>query len=436
MIALGPATLVELRPARVRRGTLLVEGAAIAAVLPDGEQPPAGVARIDCAGALVMPGLVCAHTHLYSALARGMPPPEVAPQNFPEILERVWWRLDRALDDEAVEVSALVGAAGAARAGVTTLFDHHASPSAIDGALDRVALGVQQVGLRAVLCYEVTDRNGADGARAGIKENERFLVSLGRRAGDDLRPLLRGMVGVHAGFTVGHDTAVQLADLAQRRRAGIHIHVAEDACDARHLVPAREASIVEWLESYRLLGPRALLAHCVHVDEAGAERIAESGAHVAHNPRSNMNNAVGYARPSRFGARLVLGTDGIGADMLAEAQAAFFAARAAGHAFDPLGALAASASLAASAFEAGIGRLEPGCPADLAVFAYDPPTPLDESNLFGHLIFGLTSAHLRDLFVAGREVVRDRRLTTIDEQALAARARQVAARLWRRMKEL
>jgi putative selenium metabolism protein SsnA len=434
VIALCGATLCELKPARVRRATLILDGAAIAEVR-DGEPPP-GAERIDCAGALVLPGLVCGHTHLYSALARGMPPPEVAPANFTEILERVWWRLDRALDDEAVEVSALWGAVEAARAGVTTVVDHHASPAAIDGSLDRVGGALERVGLRGILCYEVTDRGGADGARAGIRESERFLQSLGRRPGDALRPLLRGMVGAHAGFTLGHDSAVQLADLAQRRRAGIHIHVAEDACDARHLLPGREGSIVDWLDAYRLLGPRALLAHCVHVDDEGAARIVAAGAHVAHNPRSNMNNAVGYARPARFGAKLVLGTDGIGADVLAEAQAGFFAARAHGAPFDPLAALAAAQSFAAAAFDAGIGRLEAGCPADLAVFGYRPPTPLDAGNLFGHLVFGLSTAHLTDLFVAGKPVMRARVLLNVDEEALAAKARDVAARLWKRMAAL
>jgi putative selenium metabolism protein SsnA len=429
MLALTGATLIELKPRRVRRADLLVDGALIAQI--GGALPP-GTPTLDAAGAVVMPGFVCAHTHLYSALARGMPPPSVAPASFVEILERVWWRLDRALDAEAIEVSALVGAAGAARAGATTLIDHHASPSLIDGSLDLVGGALSQVGLRGALCYEVSDRGGVDEAKAGVAENDR-LLSLLARAPEE-RPLLRGLVGAHAGFTLGHATTVALADVAIRHDAGVHIHVAEDAVDARHVVPAREASIVDWLDQYRLLGPRSLLAHCVHVDDAGAERIAAAGAFVAHNPRSNMNNAVGYARPGRFGDRLVLGTDGIGADMLAEAQAAFLAARDHGHLFDPLPALARAQSLAAALFDTGLGRLEPGCPADLVVLDYDPPTPLDESNLFGHLLFGMSSANVRDVIVAGREVLRDRRLRTVDEPALHARARAVAARLWERMR--
>ncbi len=444
MLALTGGTVVELRPRRVRRADLVLDGDLIHAV---GADLPPSAHRLDCTGAIILPGLVCAHTHLYSALARGMPPPSLPPENFVQILERVWWKLDRALDEEAIEVSALVGAVEAARAGVATLFDHHASPSVIDGSLDLVAGAVERVGLRGVFCYEVSDRGGPDEARAGLHENDRFLrglsalvhsdPSLRTSAGAPVarrhRPLVRGMVGAHAGFTLGHETAVALADLAVRRDAGVHIHVAEDAADATHVVPAREASIVEWLDAYRLLGPRSLLAHCVHVDDAGAARIAAARAHVAHNPRSNLNNAVGYARPARFGEQLVLGTDGIGADMFAEAQAAFLAARDHGHAFDPLAALGRNWSLAASAFDAGLGRIEPGCPADLVVLAYDPPTPLDETNLFGHLLFGPGASSVRDLLVAGKLVVRDRRVLTVDEPELAARARAVAARLWQRM---
>ncbi|HEY1584751.1 MAG TPA: amidohydrolase family protein, partial [Polyangia bacterium] len=263
---------------------------------------------------LTLPGFVCAHTHLYSSLARGMPAPKEAPRNFVEILERVWWRLDRALDAEAVEISALIGAVEAAKAGCTTLVDHHASPgrggSAVDGSLDLVAAAVAEVGLRAVVCYEVSDRNGAAEARAGIRENERFLERVRREP----PRLVRAMVGAHAAFTLSDETAEALAEVAQRHRASVHIHVAEDLVDARK----EGGSTVAWLQARGLLDERALLAHCIHVDEADVARIRDAGASVVHNPRSNANNAVGYAHPSRFGGRLLLGTDGIGADMRAE----------------------------------------------------------------------------------------------------------------------
>ncbi|MCU1279621.1 MAG: amidohydrolase, partial [bacterium] len=244
---------------------------------------------------LTLPGFVCAHTHLYSSLARGMPAPPEAPRNFTEILERVWWRLDRALDAEAVELSALVGAVEAAKVGCTTLVDHHASPGrngvAVEGSLDLVAGAIAKVGLRGVVCYEVTDRNGADEARAGIRENERFL----ERVRHEPPRLIRAMVGAHAAFTLSDGTAEALADVARRHRAGVHIHVAEDAVDR----DKDGRSTVSWLQARGLLDERTLLAHCVHVDDADVARIRDTGATVVHNPRSNANNAVGYARPSR-----------------------------------------------------------------------------------------------------------------------------------------
>jgi putative selenium metabolism protein SsnA len=422
VIALRDATIVELSPARVRRGTLVVDERRIVSV---GEAPPPKEALVlDASALVVMPGFVCAHTHLYSALARGMPPPSVPPENFTQILERVWWKLDRALDAEAVEVSALVGALEALKSGTTTLVDHHASPSAVDGSLDLVGGAVERAGARGVLCYEVSERNGLDEARAGVRENDRFL----ERVDGGKRPLLRGLVGAHAAFTLSSATAEALADVATRRGSGVHIHVAEDAVDA-----AKDGvSTVRWLAERGLLGPRALLAHCVHAGDDDAARLLEAGARVAHNPRSNANNAVGYARPSRFGGRLLLGTDGIGADMRAEAFAAFVAARDHHHAFDALAPLERNRAFAAEAFSTSLA-VEPGASADLIALDYRSPTPIDAGNLGGHLLFGLPAAPVVHVIVDGRLVLRDGRSTVLDEDQLYARAREVARRLWSRL---
>jgi putative selenium metabolism protein SsnA len=423
-LALANAVILEEAPGRVRRGTLVVEDGRIAAVAAE---PPPGAEVLECAGAVVLPGLVCAHTHLYSTLARGMPAPRERPLNFSQILERVWWRLDRALDAEAIKVSALIGALEAAHAGTTTLVDHHASPSCIDGSLDLVGAALEEVGLRGVLCYEVSDRGGPDEARAGLRENDRFLSRLAKEP----RPLLRGLVGAHAAFTVSDVTAEGLAELVARHQSGLHIHLAEDSVDARK----NGAPTASWLKEHGLLGPRALLAHAIHVEDAEVQRVVESGAHVVHNPRSNLNNAVGYARPSRYGDRLLLGTDGIGADMRAEAQAAFLAAREHGDALDAAAALARNREFAAYQFSSSLGRIEPGAPADLVAFDYRAPTPLEPGALGGHLLFGLPGARARHVVVDGRPVVRDHQTATVDEEALYARAREAAERLWARMRE-
>ncbi|MFT7648918.1 MAG: cytosine/adenosine deaminase-related metal-dependent hydrolase [Candidatus Poriferisodalaceae bacterium] len=242
------------------------------------------------------PGLVCAHHHLYSALARGMPPPPATPANFLGILEQVWWRIDRALDLEMLEWSAKLGALEALERGTTTIIDHHESPNAIEGSLTVIADACAEVGVRVSCSYGVTDRHGADGARRGLEENERFLRGGGR-----------GLVGVHAAFTCSDGTLEAAALLASDLGVGVHVHVAEgiDDIDAAGRLAPLSAS--DWL-----------IVHGVHLQDDHQVQGT-----VVHNPRSNMNNAVGYARPARFGGRVALGTDGIGADMLDEFRLAF-----------------------------------------------------------------------------------------------------------------
>lgn len=242
----------------------------------------------------VTPGLVCGHHHLYSALARGMPAPPRRPTSFREILEYVWWRLDVVLDDDMIRWSAMLGATEALMCGTTAIVDHHESPSCVEGSLSLIADACAEVGVRTNLSYGVTDRHGPDGARRGLAENERFL-----RAGG------RGMVGVHAAFTCGDDTLHAAAGLARDLGVGVHIHVAEGPDDAE--AGAR-------LEA--LAGDDWWLVHCVLLDRPLPGTIA-------HNPRSNMNNSVGYAAPTARPNAIVLGTDGIGADMLEEARLAY-----------------------------------------------------------------------------------------------------------------
>ena len=245
------------------------------------------------------PGLVCSHHHLYSALARGMPAPPRQPTAFGEILEQIWWRLDTALDLDMLRASALLGATEALLCGTTAIVDHHESPNAIEGSLDVIADACAEVGVRVVCAYGVTDRHGPDGARRGLAENERFL-----RAGG------RGLVGVHAAFTCSDGTLDAAAGLARDLGVGVHIHVSEGPED--HAAGAR-------LE--RLAADDWLLVHCVSLDR-------DLPGTIAHNPRSNMNNGVGYAAPARRPNAVVLGTDGIGADMLEEFRLAYVAHRA------------------------------------------------------------------------------------------------------------
>lgn len=424
----GGTVLASLNPPRLETADVGVDGFRIASI----GQTPEGGPRRDCSGCLIVPGNVCAHTHLYSALARGMPYSLPPPSNFLQILQRIWWRLDRSLDEESIRSSALVGGMEALLSGTTTLIDHHASPNLIDGSLDIIADALEELGLRSVLCYEVTDRDGAQRALAGLNENGRFL---GAR-----RSLAAGMVGAHASFTLSTETLAACAEIAGAHRTGVHIHVAEDDVDQRDCLARFGTRVVQRLADGNALRRDALLAHCVRVDEAEIATIRQSGATVAHNPRSNMNNGVGRAPVASLGDHVALGTDGIDTDLFAEARTGYSRLKEEGLGSDPawtLGLLAeASAFVGQLLDEPGLGRIEPGAPADLAVLEYDPPTPLTEENLAGHWIFGLAARHVRDVMVNGELVVANRRLTRSDQEKIAADALAATERLWQRLEDI
>jgi cytosine/adenosine deaminase-related metal-dependent hydrolase len=333
-------------------------------------------------------GLVCGHHHLYSTLARGMPAPPRQPTTFLEILEQIWWRLDVALDLEMLRWSAMLGAVEALQSGCTAIVDHHESPGAIDGSLSVIADACAEVGVRVVCAYGVTDRHGADGARRGLAENERFL-----RAGG------RGMVGVHAAFTCSDATLEAAAGLAADLGVGVHVHVAEALDDVG--AGAR-------LE--RLARPDWLLAHGVHLDR-------DLPGTIAHNPRSNMNNGVGYAHPARRPNRVVLGTDGIGADMLEEMRLAYVRHREADVLASPE---AAWAWLAAGA------ELVPEVHADRVRWGYD------HADSAWHVAF-TPGIRALDVDIAGERVLADGRPTRVDLDEVRARAAEQAARLHARL---
>jgi putative selenium metabolism protein SsnA len=424
----GASVVVSFDPPEVVNGDLLIEDGRVRGFV----RLPAGTIRRDCDGTVIVPGNVCAHHHLYSALARGMPYRLESPTNFLEILQRIWWRVDRALDAESVRVSAMLGGLEALRTGTTTVVDHHASPNFIDGSLGVIADALGELGVRAVLCYEITDRDGAARTAAGIEENRRFLSAP--------RTLARGMVGAHASFTLSDDTLDACAEVAQEFGTGIHIHVAEDAADEDDSMARFGMRVVERLVEHGALDERSLLAHCVHVNEGEIKQIESAGATVVCNPRSNMNNRVGHSPFTNRKGRVALGTDGIGGDLIAEAQAGYFRGRESDLdlAFDwPLGRLAESQRLAGRLLdEALLGTLRPGAPADLVVVDYNPPTSFDEATLAGHVTFGWPSASPRDVYVAGERVIADGHSTLIDEAELAHTCNQAAARLWGRLETI
>jgi putative selenium metabolism protein SsnA len=426
-------------------GVIRIDGGSIESVVA-GRAPaetPHGVERLDGGRRLAVPGLVNAHTHLYSSLARGMALPGYSPASFTEILEQLWWRLDKALDPESVRASALAGAMEAARCGVTTLIDHHASPRAIPGSLDILKNEVcGRLGLRAALCYELSDRDGPSARDEGIEENARFL-----RSGSGDSGMCAGLFGLHASFTLSDETLGRVAERIPNG-AGIHIHVAEGPEDETSCVAEHGRRIVHRLDRFGLLRPSSLLAHCLHIDGEEKDLVAERGSIVVHNPRSNMNNAVGVFDLPGFldrGIRVGLGTDGLGANMLSELFSAALLQKIANR--DSLAAPFAALetllfrnnpSIAGDLLGVRLGRIAPGHAADIALLDYEPPAPLAAGNVLGHLLFGAAvhTLHVGGLVVAGKPILWDGRFTTVDEEEVYARARGEAERLWKRAAEI
>jgi cytosine/adenosine deaminase-related metal-dependent hydrolase len=339
--------------------------------------------------AAVTPGLVCAHHHLYSELARGMPAPPKVATNFQEILEQVWWRLDSALDLEMLEWSAKLGALEALESGTTAIIDHNETPNAIEGSLSVIADACAEVGVRVITGYGVTDRHGTQGALRGLAENKRFLDEGGRC-----------LVGVHAAFTCSDDTLHGAAALADDYGVGVHIHVAEGPGDVD--APNRLAG---------LTNPSWLLSHCVYLED---DHSLEGT--IVHNPRSNLNNGVGYANPARFANPVVLGTDGIGANMIESFRLAYVMQRSVDVTVGP--------DSAWSWLENGLD-LVPEARNDEVTWSYDPMDPW-------HIAF-TSGIHPVVVEVDGEVVFRDGKPTRVDADEIRAKAREQAARLHARL---
>jgi putative selenium metabolism protein SsnA len=393
---------------------------------------------IDAQGKLLMPALINCHTHLYSTLARGIRLAGRAPRNFPEILKKLWWRLDRALNLEDVYYSALVGLIDSAKCGVGTLVDHHSSPHACAGSLDQIEQAFREVGLRGVLCYETSDRNGSASAAEGIAENIRFLEC---HRSDSSEGLVAGSFGLHASFTLSDPTLRRAVEANESLRAGFHVHVAEDRCDVDDALRQYHKSPVIRLRDLGILDDRSLAAHCVHVDAQDIAALAKRQINVVYNPQSNCNHAVGIApllEMVRQGVLVGLGSDGYSPRMWEEFKTAFHAQKLRER--DPRvayaeaygAALLTNRAIARKIWRWEIGRIETGARADLLLVDYFPPTPLDSSNLFGHFLFGIANAPVDSLLVNGRYVLRRKECVTVDEREVAAKAAVQARALWNR----
>src|SRR5512141_3303 len=419
--------------------SVVIDGEKIVAVGDAAEmrkQYPAAEA-VDCSGKIVLPGFICAHHHFYSTMARGMAIPGEPASNFVEILERLWWKVDRALGDEDITLSAQIPLIECIRNGTTTVIDHHASPGMRDGSLDLIETAVRQAGIRASLCYEVSDRNVMGG---GVAENERFIKKTGKGDGQ-----IAAMMGLHASFTLSDETLEKCVGIARDAGVGCHVHVAEDLADREDSLQKYGMPTVHRLDKMGVSGEKSLFIHCVHIDESEMDIIANTKTAVVHNPESNMNNAVGVTPLFGLLKRNILvglGSDGMSSDMLSQMRCAYLLHRLANH--DPRVAfmeapkllLQNNADIVERQFGVRLGEIAEGRPADLAILDYQPPTALSEVNFLGHLIFGLVDATVDTTVCRGQVLMQNKKILTMDEERIAARSRELAPQMWQRLAAL
>lgn len=391
---------------------------------------------IDAAGQYVLPANICAHTHFYGAFSRGIYIPGEAPSAFPQILEKLWWKLDKSLDEEANYYSAMVCLIDAIKYGTTTLIDHHASPNSIEGSLDVIERAVRDAGVRASLCYEVTDRDGKAKSKAGIEENLRFLDKIASEPDS----MLTGSFGLHASLTLDDDTLLEA-----RRKCpegiGFHIHAAEHVVDEYNSLQRSDMRVVERLDHFGILGPQTIVAHGVHIDAREIFLLVENKTWLSHQPRSNMNNAVGLPNVESMihaGIPVCLGNDGFSNSMWQEWKSAYLAHKL--NYGDPRRmpadliyrmAVVNNRDLVKTLFNGlQVGEISPGAAADLIFVNYHPFTELNSDNLPWHIVFGFRDGMVSTTIVNGKILMKDYCLLHLDEEAIAQEAMKISKKVW------
>ena len=388
---------------------------------------------IDAKGGVIHPAFINTHEHIYSALARGLSIKGYAPNGFLEILDGLWWTIDRNLDNDLTKLSAEATYLECIKNGVTTIFDHHASFGEISGSLFAIEEAARDFGVRSVLCYEISDRDGKEMAHAAIKEN----VDFAKHALSLKDDFIKGMMGMHASFTISDET-MELCRKEKPKEIGYHIHVAEDILDLHRCLKEHGKRIVDRLYDWDVLGEKTLLAHCIYVNPHEMDLIRDTNTMVVHNPESNMGNACGCPPTMEIvhkGILTGLGTDGYTHDMIESWKVANILHKH--HLVDPGAAWAevpemlfqGNARIANRYFEKKLGVLEEGAAADIIITDYIPPTPMNAGNLNGHMLFGMNGRSVVTTVGNGKVLMKNRELQGIDEERCLAKIREGAARL-------
>ena len=419
-VLLRNATYIDWKTLEFSRKDILAEEKQSELTFPDNPEEVIRVKRpvvIDCTGMLVTKSFAVGHHHAYSALSRGMGAPKMSPANFFEILKYIW-TLDKCLDPEMIEASAMVTAIACAKAGSTFVIDHHASPAAVRGSLEIIAGAFEKVGVSHLLCYEISDRDGRKVADEGLEETASYLADH------------QGLVGLHASFTVSNKTVKQAVEMMNHYGSGIHIHVAEDRYDQDECLREHGKRVVERLNGAGVLhSSKTLLIHCLHLDENERGLIRNSPSWVVQNCESNLNNNVGYFNGAGLGDNIMLGTDGMHSDMLQSAKAAFFV----GQRYDTINYASAYDRFRNVHRYLNDNHFSGDGDNSLVVLDYDSPTPVTRDNFPGHFLFGINSNHVRDVISGGRLIVKEREVITVNEAEILKRSRKQAERLWKGM---
>jgi len=392
----------------------------------------------DVKGKIIMPGMINTHMHLYSTFARGMDlKTDQPPKNFVEILEKLWWRLDKVLNEEDIYCSAIYALLDCIKKGTTTIFDHHASSNLIDGSLDIITEAVRQTGIRANLSYEISDRDGHEKALEGIRENQRFIKKA--QQADD--KYLKGMIGLHASFTLNNETLSEVAALADELGVPFHIHVAEGKADFYESKTRGYKGVAYRLDRFHILRPGTLAIHGVHLKEEELEILKNNDSYLIHCPESNMGNAVGAA-PIKVAIDkdviVGLGTDGYTTDMFESMKVANLLQKHESH--NPQAGWGEvfqmtfqnNREIAARFFGDTLGVLQAGAPADVIVVNYYPPTPITSENAYFHILFGISGDMVDTTIVGGKILLEDRGISGLDYERITRRVKEQANNFWKR----